>query len=91
LENLLNLALDSSNAERDKSLILDAGYDGDIKSWELIVKFNGDLEKLSSQFIKVEKLIGGYAIVTIREDLIKAFASLDEVEFVEMPKMLFFE
>jgi hypothetical protein len=91
LENLLNLALDSSVKEREKSEILDSGYNSDLKSWELIVKFNGELERLESEYIKIERLINGYAIVTIREDLIAPFANLDEVEFVEIPKRLYFE
>jgi hypothetical protein len=70
---------------------LDAGYNSDLKSWELIVKFNGELERLESEYIKIERLINGYAIVTIREDLIAPFANLDEVEFVEIPKRLYFE
>ncbi len=65
LENLLNLALDASEQEREKSLNLDAGYDAETERWELIVKYNGDLKRLDSTIIYVEELIAGYAIVTI--------------------------
>ena len=58
---------------------------------ELIVKYNGSLEKLESPVIHVEPLINGYAIVTIREDFIDAFSELDEVEYIEKPKRLFFQ
>lgn len=92
LENLLNLALDVSNADREKSLDLDVGYE-DINNqniWELIVKYSGDLSGLDSTVIRVEPLIAGYAIVTIPQSLIASFVELEEVEYVEMPKRLYF-
>lgn len=90
LENLLNLALDSSEEEREKSLELNVGFDSREKLWELIVKYNGDLSRLGSSIIKVEELIAGYAIVTIPQNLIESFVELEEVEYVEKPKRLFF-
>ena len=34
LENMLNLALDATQREREKSLNLDVGYDREEKTWE---------------------------------------------------------
>lgn len=90
LENLLNLALDSSLEEREKSMRLDVGFDTETEKWELIVKYNGDLKRLDSPVIRIEELIAGYAIVTIPQNLIKSFVELEEVEYVEMPKRLYF-
>lgn len=90
LENLLNLSLNATREEREKSLDLDVGYDEDNNLWELIVKYSGDLSGLDSSIIRVERLIGGYAIVTIPQNLISTFAELEEIEFVEMPKRLYF-
>ena len=90
LEDLLNLALDSSPEEREKSLDLNVGYNEADNVWELIVKYNGDLSGLDSSVIKVEQLIAGYAIVTIPQNLISSFVELEEIEFVEMPKRFFF-
>lgn len=90
LENLLNLSLNATEEEREKSLDLDVGYDEDSNLWELIVKYSGDLSGLDSSIIRVERLIGGYAIVTIPQNLISTFAELEEIEFVEMPKRLYF-
>ena len=90
LENLLNLALDASEQEREKSLNLDAGYDAETERWELIVKYNGDLKRLDSTIIYVEELIAGYAIVTIPKNLISSFVELEEVEYVEIPKTCIF-
>ena len=41
IENLLNLALNATRREREKSLELDVGYRRDDKEWELIVKYSG--------------------------------------------------
>lgn len=90
LENLLNLALAATEEEKEKSQALITGYTPETRTWELIVKYHGALEKLESEVIHIEPLINGYAIVTIRQDFIEAFANLDEVEYVEKPKRLFF-
>ncbi len=90
LENLLNLALSATEEERQKSQSLMTGYDTAAKSWELIVKYHGALERLESEVIHIEPLINGYCIATVREDFIDAFADLDEVEYIEKPKYLYF-
>lgn len=90
IENLLNLSLNATMEERDKSLILNVGFDEVDRTWELIVKYHGDLEKIASEAIRVEVLAAGYAIVTLPESLIQAFTALDEVEYIEKPKSLFF-
>ncbi len=97
-ENLLNLALDTPAAERDKSLELNVGYDEEDNTWELIIKYHGDLrEGLSSFFalpqgdaVRIEELIVGYAILTMPETLIEALADVEQIEYIEKPKRLFF-
>ena len=39
LENLLNLALDVPEEEREKSMDLDVGYNREANTWDLIVKY----------------------------------------------------
>lgn len=90
LENLLNLALASNEEERERSNTLGVGFFSENRTWELIVKYHGDIGRLNSDLIQVEELIAGYAIVTIPENLIESFTELDEVEYVEKPKRLFF-
>ena len=90
LELLLNLALEIEEAERQKSDQLGVGFSESAGTWELIVKYNGDIRRLQSNVIQVEELIAGYAIVTIPESLIETFTQLDEVEYVEKPKRLYF-
>lgn len=91
LENLLNLALSATDSELQRSQVLNTGYAPGSKTWELIVKYHGPLERLESEVIHIEPLINGYAIATVREDFIDAFADLDEVEYIEKPKRLYFE
>ena len=97
-ENLLNLALDTPVEERERSLELNVGFDQEDNTWELIVKYHGDLQEgLSSFFalpqgerIRIEKLIAGYAILTMPEALIEALAEVEQIEYIEKPKRLFF-
>lgn len=90
LENLLNLSLDATREEREKSLQLDVGYLSAENSWELIVKHNGNLRAVENELIRVEELIAGYAIVTLPEAFITSFSELAEVEYIEKPKRLYF-
>lgn len=88
LEDQLSLALDTPAQMREKSDNLDTGYAPSENTWELIVKYNGNLDRLTGG-IRVEPLIAGYAIVTIPENLIGAFSRLEEIEFIEKPKKLY--
>jgi len=91
LENLLNLALSATTEELEKSQILMTGYTPATRTWELIVKYHGALEKLESEVIHIEPLINGYCIAIVRDDFINAFADLDEVKYIEKPKRLYFD
>lgn len=88
LEDQLSLALDTPAQLRERSGNLDTGYAPAENTWELIVKYNGNLDRLTGS-IRVEPLIAGYAIVTIPENLIGAFSRMEEIEFIEKPKRLF--
>lgn len=90
LEDVLNLSLEATREEREKSGQLDVGYLEQEERWELIVKHNGSLQPLAGDLIQVEELIAGYAIVTLPESLIESFAELPEVEYIEKPKRLYF-
>ena len=89
-ENLLNLALDTPMIERNKSLELNVGFDQEDNTWELIVKYHGDLQMgLSSFFalpqgelIRIEELIAGYAILTMPESLIDSLNEVEQIEYI---------
>lgn len=90
IENLLNLALNSTMQEREQSDNLNVGYNPAENTWEVIVKYNGNIARLQSELIQVEELLAGYAIITIPENLLESLAELNEIEYIEKPKRLFF-
>ncbi len=90
IENLLNLALDATEEEREKSLELDVGYDERDRTWDLILKYSGNLDEAKKQGIAVTELSGGYAIATAEQSQIHALAALPQVEYIEKPKRLYF-
>lgn len=90
IDNLLNLAMDATPREREKSRNLNVGYQKETRLWEVIVKYSGPEEGLSGEGISVVPLLGGYAVVTIPEREIDAFSRRIQVEFVEKPKRLYF-
>lgn len=89
-ENLLNLALDTAPVERERSLELNVGYDEREKTWEVIVKYHGSLQELAEWGILTEELIAGYAILTVPESEMGRLAEVEQIEYVEKPKRLFF-
>lgn len=90
IENLLNLALEATPEEFEKSLRLPEGYDRAGNTWDLIVKYNGDLSSLERDGVTFTPLINEYAIVTIRQELITWLAEQVQIEYIEKPKRLFF-
>ena len=100
IENLLNLALDATEQEREKSLDLDIGYDKEERTWEVIVKFGGTEESLKRLLaqnfpkeydrIKITNLRNEYAILLLPEHIVELVAALTEIEYMEKPKLLFF-
>lgn len=90
LENLLNLALETPEEERERTENLNVGYDKANRSWELIVKYNGSLAALADLGVTVEELIAGYAILQVPENLVDEVSRLPQIEYVEKPKRLFF-
>ena len=92
LENLLNLALDATPAEREKSLELNIGYNTSSRSWEVIAKASGGFYSLLELFpqITVQPLLNGYGILTVPEELLDALSARPEIEYIEKPKRLFF-
>ncbi len=100
-ENLFNLALETPEQERERTGNLNVGFDPAVRSWEMIVKFHGNLQAAVEQLeaslteeesarIKVEVLIAGYAILTVPEVLVDTVTALEEIEYAEMPKRFYY-
>ncbi len=100
IENLLNLALDASPTEREKSANLEVGYSPADRTWEVIVRYIRDgLERVeellrttghADLISAITKLDNSYAVLTLPETLVDRAASLDEIIYMEKPKRLFF-
>lgn len=90
LENILNLALETPEEEREQTESLNVGYSAETRSWELIVKYHGSLDRLREQNIVVEELIAGYAILTVPEALVDTVSETAEIEYVEKPKRFYY-
>lgn len=85
----LNIAIDLSVTEREKSLDLNVGYNEEFEEWELIIRYTGDLDVIRRELgISVEELLGGFAIVRIPQYLIGRLSDYPQINYIEKPKAL---
>ena len=91
LENLLQLALQTQEETRARTGDLNVGFDEETRTWELIIKYHGNLEGLEEAGILFEPLIAGYGILTVPEPLVETVAELEQIEYVEKPKRYFYQ
>ena len=92
-ENLLNLALSVPEEMRERTEELNVGYDRVERTWEIIVKYHGNLEStLNEQFPGVSGtyLLSSFAILRVPERDVPGVIALPEIEYAEKPKRLFF-
>lgn len=97
MENLLNLSLEATAGERERSLELPVGVTED--RWELIIKYHGDLRGAleradlirsgSPETLEAEYLLPGYAILTAGRAEIERLSALPEIDYIEKPKALY--
>lgn len=91
LANDLNLALDMGYGRGAADSGLYTGYDYGSNTWELIVKYTGDIQSVAKRYgASAVVLLGGYAIVTLPQEHINEFADCAEVVYIEKPHRLFF-
>lgn len=93
LENLLNISLQATKEEREKSEELGIGYDPEQNTWELIVRYTGSLDGLRIRYpqIRIRELLKQYAVLIVPETLVDAVSQETVIEYVEKPKQLYFE
>ena len=60
------------------------------KTWELIVRYNGSLESLRDEGIRVDELAAGYAVLVVPESRIEQVSTMEQIVYIEKPKRLFF-
>ena len=54
------------------------------------MKYSGDLRRVLGENVGIVELLNGFAVLTVPEGLIDSLADLEEIEYVEKPKSLFF-
>ena len=90
LENLLNLALGATAAEREQSPELNIGYNQSENTWDLIIKYTGNLSDILGEDVPRAELLNGFAVITLEESRIEALSRIPGIEYIEKPKRLFF-
>ncbi len=90
IENMLNMALDLSPEELNKSQELAVGFDAETDFWDLIIRYTRLDRVREIPGITVRELSGGYAIVNLQRNYIEKLANLEEVIYIEKPKSLEF-
>lgn len=89
-DNQLNMALELTPEQLNKSQELSVGFNESTNSWDLIVKYQGNLDRVRALGGIVKELTGGYAVLNVPELLVDTVSNLDEIIFVEKPKSLEF-
>lgn len=90
VENLLNLALFATPEERAQSGQLRVGYDAASQTFEVLIRYQGDLSPLDSAGWEYTKLLGNYAILRLPQSDVDAVSLLPQVIFMEKPKQMYF-
>ena len=91
IENMLNLALEATPLEREKSLELNVGFNPLDDRWDIIVRYVDDISFLYElDNVDVVTLANNYAIITLPQELINVIADYDRIIFIEKPKRLLF-
>ena len=57
IENQLNMALEATPDERERSSSLNTGYDISDNTWEVVVRYNGGLDELYDMGIRVVNMM----------------------------------
>ena len=88
LENLLNISLQATKEEREKSEELGIGYEpGEQNTWGLIVRYTGSLDGLRIRYpqIRIRELLNQYAVLIVPETLVDAVSQETVIEYVKNP------
>ena len=89
----LSAALLATPEELASSNELSSGYNALTDSWEVIVKYVGNIDYIKDLYdrINIIKLLGNYAVFIIPSDLVDVAASLPEIIYMEKPKQFNYE
>lgn len=89
IDSQLKTALNIPDNILNKSNIK-TGYNEKEETWEVIVKYNGDLEEIKKELnIQIEILSSNYAIITLKKEKIMLLTLYRQIEYIEQPRNLF--
>ena len=93
VENMLNLSLEVSGETRERSLSLDTGFDRENQTWEIIVRYFGEGERLREAFpdSPIVFLQAGYLIMEVTREELERLTAMPQVIYVEMPKAMHYQ
>ena len=85
MENInpeLLLAIDSKDVSTEGSLYI--GYNREDNSWNLIIRYSGDIDDLVEQYMnRCIYLLGGYAIINIFENNIESLVADSRILYID--------
>jgi len=87
----LNLSLALPSNERMQGNF--SGYNPETNTWEIIIKFNGNLIAALAGIDGIEnvaELSGGFAVLLVQESAISQLAARREIIYIDQPKALYF-
>lgn len=88
LDTTLNLSVETEKAVRQKSEVLSSGVNEEAGTWEVIVKYHGDISAISELAEAVDVLVNNYAIMTVTKEQLAEIVQSEQIEFVELPKSM---
>ncbi|MDD7520711.1 MAG: S8 family serine peptidase, partial [Lachnoclostridium sp.] len=91
IDSLLKLSISLPTDERSNIPELNAGFDMTIKTWDVIVKYHGNLDSLIEAGLQITYLYAGYAVIRTPENYIDIIAANSNIEYIEKPVNLNYE
>ena len=80
------MQLEATGEERERSIELDVGFAKEEKEWTLIIKYSGDLKEVRGIASRVTPLMGGYAVIVIKEDRINTLTEFHKLNILKSLK-----
>lgn len=92
IDEQLMLALQVPMNVLEKDGSLSTGYDYVENKWEIIIKYSGDIDAIRKKInAEIEPLSYGYAVVILDEDQINEISKIEQIEYIEKPRRLYFQ
>ena len=88
MDTILNLSLQAEEEQRIKSGILSSGFEEETGTWEVIIKYHGDITEFRRMSESMDILVNGYAIIRATREQLEELVAQEQIEFMEMPKGL---